>query len=218
MARRPERCRLIERWNVMPNPYSSDPSRDPGPDPRRGARHPPRSERDLARFGYAGQGYPIYGEPRPDDPPREREPNPQRESTERRPGWFGAGSSAYAFGYTTSLRPAGTARGGHAGKGPQGYVRSDERIRDDVCDRLSDDDEVDASDIAVSVTNGDVVLQGTVADRRMKRRAEMLAFSVRGTFDVHNRLRVEKGLLRELGDKLAGDDSEHHGHQGSGTR
>lgn len=140
-----------------------------------------------------------------------------RESGERQPAWFGAASSAYAFGYTTSLRPDERARGGHAGKGPKGYLRPDERIREDVCERLSDDDEVDASDIAVSVTNRDVVLRGTVSDRHVKRRAEMIALSVRGVVEVHNRLRVEKGLLRELGDRLAGD-AEHHGHHGSGTR
>jgi hypothetical protein len=180
--------------------------------------HPPRSERDLARYGYAGQGYRIYGEPRASNPPEERLDDPQRESEERQPGWFGAASSAYAFGYTTSLRPPERARRGHAGKGPKDYVRSDERMREDVCDRLSDDDEVDASDIAVSVTDGDVALQGTVVDRHSKRRAETLAYSVRGVLDVHNRLRVKKGLLRELGDKLTGDHSEHQGHHGSGTR
>lgn len=202
----------------MPNPYSSGPGHEPSSGQGRFKEHPPRSERDLARYGYAGQGYRIYGEPPASTPRREREPNPQRESKERQPGWFGAASSAYAFGYTTSLRPPEHARGGHAGKGPKGYVRSDERMREDVCDRLSDDDELDASDIAVSVTDGDVVLQGTVADRHSKRRAEMLAYSVRGTIDVHNRLRAHKSLLRELGDKLSGDDSEHHGHHGSGTR
>jgi hypothetical protein len=37
--------------------------------------------------------------------------------------------------------------------------------------------------------------------------------------DVHNRLSARKGLLRELGDKLSGEQpDEHHGHHGSGTR
>lgn len=201
----------------MPNPHSTGPGREPPSSGRSvPGEHSPRSERDLARYGYAGQGYRPYGEPRA-SVPRERGSNPHREGEARRPGWFGAASSAYAFGYTTSLRQPERVRGGQAGKGPRGYVRSDARIREDVCDRLSDDDEVDASDIAVSVTDGDVVLQGTVADRHEKRRAEMLAFSVRGTIDVHNRLRVKKGLLRELGDRLTGD-ADHHGHQGSGTR
>jgi osmotically-inducible protein OsmY len=105
------------------------------------------------------------------------------------------------------------------GKGPKGYVRSDERIREDVCDRLSDDDEVDARDITVTVKSAEVILEGTVNDRRSKHRAEDIAESVSGVKDVTNHLRARKGLLQELGDKISGDDdAEHHGHRGSGTR
>lgn len=105
------------------------------------------------------------------------------------------------------------------GKGPKGYVRSDERIREDVCDRLSDDDEVDASDISVSVKAGEVLLEGTVVDRHCKHRAEDIAESVSGVRDVANRLKTRKSLMHELGDKLTGDDAtEHRGHTGSGTK
>jgi len=107
---------------------------------------------------------------------------------------------------------------GHAGKGPKGYVRSDERIREDVCDRLSVDDEVDASDITVNVSGGEVRLEGTVLDRHSKHRAEDLAEAVSGVRDVNNNLRTRKGFFQEVGDKLSGDDkSEHRGHAGSGT-
>lgn len=81
-------------------------------------------------------------------------------------------------------------RGQHRGKGPRNYSRSDERIRDDVNDRLSDDPFVDASDIEVSVSNGDVTLTGNVDHRSTKRRAEDLAESVSGVKNVENRLRV----------------------------
>jgi hypothetical protein len=108
--------------------------------------------------------------------------------------------------------------GGHAGKGPRDYVRSDSRVLEDVCDRLSDDDHVDASDVTVQVAGGEVTLSGTVLDRYGKRHAEQLAASVRGVVDVHNHLRVNKGLLRELGDEITGNaEREHHGHHGSGT-
>lgn len=108
--------------------------------------------------------------------------------------------------------------GGNYGKGPKGYVRSDERIREDVCDRLSDDDELDASDITVNVSNGEVRLEGSVIDRQSKHRAEDLAESVSGVQDVTNNLRARKGLFREIGDKLSGEDrDEHRGHAGSGT-
>jgi BON domain-containing protein len=108
---------------------------------------------------------------------------------------------------------------GQAGKGPKGYVRSDERIREDVCDRLSNDDEVDASDITVTVKSGEVTLEGSVVDRHSKHRAEDIADSVNGVRDVTNRLRARKGFIEEIGDKLKGDDDrEHRGHSGSGTR
>jgi osmotically-inducible protein OsmY len=107
---------------------------------------------------------------------------------------------------------------GNYGKGPKGYVRSDERIREDVCDRLSDDDELDASDITVAVSNGEVRLEGSVLDRQSKHRAEDLAESVSGVRDITNNLRARKGLLREIGDKLSGEDrDDHRGHAGSGT-
>jgi hypothetical protein len=173
-----------------------------------------RSETELAAYGYGGQEYPIYGQT-------------GRASAydDLEPAWFADPvGSAYAFGYTTSLRsphghPGGPGSGGHAGKGPRDYVRADSRVREDVCDRLSDDDEVDASGIAVEVAAGEVTLSGTVRDRYGKRRAEQLAAAVRGVVDVHNRLSVDKGLLRELGDEVTGNaEREHHGHHGSGTR
>lgn len=83
-------------------------------------------------------------------------------------------------------------RGQHRGKGPRNYSRSDDRIREDVNDRLSDDPFVDASDIEVSVSDGDVTLTGTVDHRSTKRRAEDLAESVSGVKNVENRLRVSQ--------------------------
>jgi hypothetical protein len=124
-----------------------------------------------------------------------------------------------ARGYNATSVDAARNLSGHYGKGPKGYVRSDERIREDVSDRLSDDDEVDASDITVIVKSGEVVLEGTVSDRHSKHRAEDIAESVSGVREVTNHLRAKKNLLQELGDKLTGDDdAQHHGHSGSGTR
>jgi osmotically-inducible protein OsmY len=81
-------------------------------------------------------------------------------------------------------------RGRYAGRGPRGYRRSDERIREDVNERLKDDWRVDASDIEVSVDNGVVTLAGRVGSRAEKRRAEDVAESVSGVTDVSNQLRV----------------------------
>ncbi len=80
--------------------------------------------------------------------------------------------------------------GPHRGKGPRGYKRSDDRMREDINDRLSDDDYVDASDIEVTVNDGNVLLSGTVDSRDAKRRAEDIAEAVRGVSNVENRIRV----------------------------
>ncbi|WP_448207387.1 BON domain-containing protein [Azospirillum sp. sgz302134] len=82
----------------------------------------------------------------------------------------------------------------HRGRGPRGYSRSDERIREDVSDRLTDDPYVDASDIELTVSGGEVTLSGTVDDRRVKRRAEDIAESVAGVRHVQNNLRVGRGM------------------------
>lgn len=80
--------------------------------------------------------------------------------------------------------------GPHRGRGPRGYKRSDDRIHEEVCDRLEAHGGVDASDIEVKVEGCEVTLTGTVPDRRTKRLAESVAESVRGVVDVHNQLRL----------------------------
>jgi hypothetical protein len=78
----------------------------------------------------------------------------------------------------------------HRGRGPKGWTRSDERIHDDVCHRLTEDDMVDASDVEVTVAGGEVTLNGTVQDRMQKRRAEDCAEAASGVRHVQNNLRV----------------------------
>jgi osmotically-inducible protein OsmY len=80
----------------------------------------------------------------------------------------------------------------HRGRGPKGYQRSDERILEDVNDRLTDDPHIDASEIDVSVSNREVTLNGTVNSRFEKRHAEDLAESVSGVGHVQNNLRVQQ--------------------------
>jgi hypothetical protein len=88
---------------------------------------------------------------------------------------------------------------GHIGKGPRGYQRSDERIFEEVCDRLTDDPRVDATDVEVRVENGEVTLAGTVRSRQEKHRAEDLVERLSGVRDVHNHLRVSHGTIGESG-------------------
>lgn len=82
--------------------------------------------------------------------------------------------------------------GQHRGRGPKGYTRSDDRIREDVSDRLTDDYRLDASDIEVTVNGAEVTLGGTVQHRMDKRRAEDLVDQVFGVKHVQNNLRVKE--------------------------
>lgn len=97
-------------------------------------------------------------------------------------------------------------------RGPRDYTRSDERIREDVCDRLTDDPIIDASEIAISVANGEVTLSGTVDTRLEKRRAEDYAEDVSGVKNVHNQLRVEQSAVvaGTAGTKTAESARTHH--------
>ncbi len=86
----------------------------------------------------------------------------------------------------------------HRGKGPKSYRRSDERIQEDVNDRLSEG-YLDATEINVSVQNGEVTLSGTVNSRYDKRRAEDIAEYVSGVSNVENRLRVKDIAMNRYG-------------------
>jgi osmotically-inducible protein OsmY len=87
----------------------------------------------------------------------------------------------------------------HRGRGPRGYKRSDERVREDVCDQLYNDPYVDASDIEVEVSGGEVTLGGTIDSRQTRRRAEDIAESVLGVTHVQNNLRVRRQDIPALG-------------------
>ncbi len=82
-------------------------------------------------------------------------------------------------------------KGEHHGKGPKGYQRSDERIREDVSEALYHDGDVDASDIEIEVSSGELTLTGTVASRMEKRHVEEVAERCSGVRDVQNRLRIQ---------------------------
>lgn len=78
------------------------------------------------------------------------------------------------------------------GKGPKTYQRSDERIREDVCDRLMRG-WVNAEDVDVDVKNGNVTLKGSVSSRDEKRALEDIAEDVLGVKDVDNHVKVRRG-------------------------
>lgn len=105
----------------------------------------------------------------------------------------GARSRWSGAGFGGSERSAASESGPHAGRGPRNYQRSDDRIREDICDVLCDHGYIDASDIEVTVLNGEVTLIGIVPERSQKRMAEDSAEQVSGVREVHNQLRVSPG-------------------------
>lgn len=138
-------------------------------------------QRYSRNYGSYGSGY--YGSPRQEE---QRERGWWDKTTDEVSSWFGDEDAERRR--EQDRRWEGT----HRGKGPKGYQRSDERIRDDVNDRLSDDAFLDASNIDVTVSNGEVTLTGTVSERSDKRRAEDIAESVSGVKNVEVRLRVQE--------------------------
>ncbi|AMR81908.1 BON domain-containing protein [Cupriavidus nantongensis] len=80
--------------------------------------------------------------------------------------------------------------------GPRGYQRSDERIRDQICERLSYARGVDVSDVSVDVNDGVVSLTGTVRDRGQKYYIEDMADGTYGVKDVNNDIRVRRDSER----------------------
>ena len=116
----------------------------------------------FGTMGYGGYG--AWG----------RERDWDRESRERQAG--------------QSFRDRST--GTFTGRGPRNYQRSDDRIREDICERLTEHSHLDPSDVDIRVQNGDVTLEGTVNDRWSRRTAEDLAEGVWGVKVVHNMLRI----------------------------
>ncbi len=78
----------------------------------------------------------------------------------------------------------------HTGRGPRNFRRTDGRLHDEICELLTSDDQIDASEVEVSVVDGDVLITGTVETLDLKHLAEDIAFRVSGVLDVTNQLRV----------------------------
>jgi hypothetical protein len=121
-------------------------------------------------------------------------------------GFSGSGPSA-GFGYSGAGSYIGreyygggidSRRQNFTGRGPKGYRRSDERIREEINEALWRHPEVDASDVEIRVDGADVILTGVVEDRRIKRLVEDVTENVWGVNDVRNELKVRHGFIAAL--------------------
>lgn len=88
--------------------------------------------------------------------------------------------------------------------GPKGYRRSDERVREAVCERLAYAEGLDVSDVTVDVEDGVVKLSGSVRSRSEKYDIEDLVEKEYGVTDVENEIRVRRnedtGVSEEMSD------------------
>jgi hypothetical protein len=80
--------------------------------------------------------------------------------------------------------------GPFGGRGPQGWRRSDARLHDDVCERLTEDRLLDARGVEVESAGGVVTLRGEVPGPADTTLAEIIVRQVRGVTEVRNELTV----------------------------
>lgn len=82
--------------------------------------------------------------------------------------------------------------GSQIGPGIQFHRRSDDKIREEIWELLSNHADLDASEVELHVEGGEVTLSGTVDSRDAKWLAEDLVTSVSGVREVNNRLKVAR--------------------------
>lgn len=151
-----------------------------------------RQARNYGRPNYGGSG-PYSRSNQPGFDHGSQYPNTRGQYQDTQGGYRNSGSSYEPYSYGAY----GGTQEQYRGKGPKAYKRSDARIEEDVNDRLTDDPHIDASDIEVSVQNGDIILSGFVENRFAKRHAEDLVADASGVKNVENRLRVKDAGYNE---------------------
>jgi osmotically-inducible protein OsmY len=174
--------RAVGRSEYGYDPYSSDYDRER----RYGADYPggrtPDDYNHYRRTDYLRGRERGYGDDSYDT--RDRQRGLWDRASDEVASWMGDESAE-------RRREMDSARSGHYGRGPKGYTRSDDRIREDINDRLTYDWNVDASNIDVTVSGSEVTLSGTVTSRSQKRRADDIAESVSGVTQVQNNIRIQ---------------------------
>ena len=179
----------------------------------------PEEDYGAQRYGVGYSGSQSYGRERPFGDERfNRGDQPRYFGT----GYYGEGTSAFGGGFGEERwrsQPASYGRLGEAehssrffgggsehergeqrpgllrrlfGTGPKGYQRSDERLREDISERLMQAGNIDSSEVTVVVAGAKVTLEGTVPDRNMKHAIEDLVDACPGVQDIDNRVRVAR--------------------------
>jgi hypothetical protein len=100
----------------------------------------------------------------------------------RRMSWRAEGAQDYPGGALDTLLEISQRH-----RGPR-YQPSDARLREIICEALTENPLIDASDIEVDVQEAEVTLRGSVRERSQKRLAEELVASITTVAQVHNRI------------------------------
>lgn len=140
------------------------------------------SSRKINRFGEERVRHDSYQD---DQYKHDYDPTYEDEYGMRHPAEHGGQLNRWSDDYRSEA-----SHESHAGKGPKGYKRSSERIREEACELLSRDWYLDATDIEVSVEDDCLILKGEVKTRKDKRHAEALVENVPGVRDVLNQIKV----------------------------
>ncbi|HUQ09204.1 MAG TPA: BON domain-containing protein [Steroidobacteraceae bacterium] len=144
--------------------------------------------REGSGRGFSGYGYEGYGYEGSEQ--RGGQPGGQsRDQWGRQSG--GQSGSQSRWGQSAGEYASGSGMGQHRGKGPKGYQRSDDRIKELICERLREDPEIDPSEVTINVQGGKVTLDGTVDSRQAKNSIEDIAEQF-GVQEVQNNLRVQR--------------------------
>jgi osmotically-inducible protein OsmY len=89
-------------------------------------------------------------------------------------------------------------------RGPKGYQRSDERLKEDICERLMNAYYIDCSEVSIDVKGGKVSLEGSVPERYMKHSIEDIVDSCAGVTDIDNRVRVGTAVTTPAASPVGG--------------
>jgi len=178
-------------------------------------------------FGHSG----FRSEPHRQDPYRGEDVNRARGgyhgsgsdySSGQRSSYAGGTYSPYAaqgdfardFGNNEAQWQSQQSQLSHRGRGPKGYERSDERLKELICERLTDDPAIDASEVTIEITNKVVKLTGSVDERRIKYLIEDVIEQTGGVRDIDNQLRVQSPAGSQSQASQYGTASSESGYAG----
>jgi hypothetical protein len=167
--------------------YIDDRNRPEGwPSGRRNEANAPRGGWKRDSFAPASSfGATYFGSPHIDQRSSEQGRSGRSQQELHRMSWRAEGAQDYPGGALGRLVELS-----YRGRGPKNYRRSDERLREIICEQLTEDPFIDAVDISVDVADCEVTLSGTVSSRTQKLRIEDAVADVVGVTEIHNMLAI----------------------------